>query len=577
MPTKSLPSRPSLDRGSAPYHEGLAIDFVVAYDSGDAGAIQRLNEHYQRSYTWDDVRAEVWHSVYKVRQAKGRPGSLSLDDARELIARYAGFGNWQAFLDAGGNPPPGDPYALDGKCIEPRRNLSSREWDQLIAVMKEQGITALGAGGQMTDAALERVSQLDHVTRLELGSSQQLTDDGLLHLARMPQLRHLDLSNYPGSPITDRGLEVLRHLPELRTFQICWQPGITDVGVANLRFCEQIECVDLLGTLTGDGAIQALTGKRHLRRLKTGRSVTDAGLPLLHQFPAFKAWSDDRPNDSSASSESGPNQLLLDGPFTDAGLAGITGLNGLFELSFFWHVSALTAQGLRVLADLANLSFLGCEGKLCNDEAMRHIAAIPRLRRLMAQGTVASDDGFEALSRSRTLERIWGRDCANLTGRGFLALSRMPSLRSLSVSCKNVDDQSLAALPRFPALKQLTPMDVTDAGFRHIGACRGLEGLTCMYCRETTDAATEQLLGLTQLKSYYAGLTRITDRSLELLGRLPSLEEIEFYECKGLTDAGLAFLARLPRLREVTLSGLPHVTLEGTKVFPATVRVKHSV
>lgn len=52
------------------------------------------------------------------------------------------------------------------------------------------------------------------------------------------------------------------------------------------------------------------------------------------------------------------------------------------------------------------------------------------------------------------------------------------------------------------------------------------------------------------MRTYYAGATRITDRSLEILGRMPSLERLEFYQCLGLTNAGLAPLARLPRLRE---------------------------
>ena len=150
-------------------------------------------------------------------------------------------------------------------------------------------------------------------------------------------------------------------------------------------------------------------------------------------------------------------------------------------------------------------------------------------------------------------------------------------MRGLAVSCKNVNDASLSLLPRFPALRELTPIDVTDDGFRHVGGCKRLEKLVCMYCRETTDVATEHSAGLSQLKSYYAGLTKITDRSLETLGRMPSLERLEFYECTGITDAGLPFLARLPRLREVELFGSPNVTLQGTKVFPASVRVKYSV
>jgi hypothetical protein len=152
----------------------------------------------------------------------------------------------------------------------------------------------------------------------------------------------------------------------------------------------------------------------------------------------------------------------------------------------------------------------------------------------------------------------------------------MPALRTLGVSCKNVDDVALSSLPRFPALRELTPIDVQDEGFRHVGRCLRLERLLCMYCRDTTDAATESIAGL-QLKSYYAGLTKITDRSLEILGRMLSLESIELYETKAVTDSGLAWLADLPRLREIHLSGLPNVTFAGTGVFPAHVRVEYNV
>jgi hypothetical protein len=206
---------------------------------------------------------------------------------------------------------------------------------------------------------------------------------------------------------------------------------------------------------------------------------------------------------------------------------------------------------------------------------MRHIAAMPRLRNLRAQGTVADDDGFEALSRSKTLQGFWGRECPNLGSRGFVALSRMPALQRLGASCRNVDDEALSALPRFPALRELTPIDVRDDGFRHVGKCERLERLTCMYCRETTDAATEHIKSLT-IKYYYAGLTKITDRSLEILGRMTSLEEVEFYECDGVTDAGLVFLAGLPRLRQVGLGSLPNVTFAGARVFPGDVRVNYS-
>jgi hypothetical protein len=187
---------------------------------------------------------------------------------------------------------------------------------------------------------------------------------------------------------------------------------------------------------------------------------------------------------------------------------------------------------------------------------------------------VAGDDGWSALSRSQTIEYIWGRECPNLTGRGFAALAAMPALRGLAVSCKRVDDAALSSLPAFPALRALVPMDVPDDGFRHVGRCERLEDLWCMYCRDTGDVATGHIARLSALKSYYAGLSQITDESLQILGRMDSLERIELHHCARITDAGLPFLAGLPRLRELALGGLPGVTRDGVAAIPARVRVR---
>jgi hypothetical protein len=558
-----LPERPSVEQ-----LRKQAKDLLHAWREGDASAVERLRAH----------KPQATHPV--------------LADAQFVLAREHDFESWPKLVQhvqALGRPAH-DPRAMrhglsttppffridwTNDTIEPQQPMSGNDWHRLIDVLEETGLTGLNANGQMDDEALARVSRLAHVTRLNLGGCKRLTDSGLQHLARMPQLEELDLSDYPGGQITDRGLEALRHLSELRRFQMCWQRGISDAGASNLSFCDKLERVDLLGSPTGDVAIDALRGKRHLRFLKTGRLVTDAGLRMLRDLPVFKSWRGGEPRyDLMSFGDTEPNFLLLDGPFSDAGLTGLTALEGLFGLGFFRHVSNLTPDGLRFLAELPNLGALGCDGTLCDDTAMRHIAAIPQLRMLMAQGTVASDDGFAALSRSKTIEYIWGRECPNLQGRGFAALADIPALKGLAVSCKRVDDASLASLPLFPALTWLLPMDVSDDGFRHVGRCERLEKLTCMYCRDTGDAATQHIAGLSRLKHYYAGQTQITDRSLESLGRMSSLEEVELSACAGISDAGLVHLARLPRLRKVSVDASARVTRSVIAVFPASVRVE---
>jgi hypothetical protein len=385
----------------------------------------------------------------------------------------------------------------------------------------------------------------------------------------MPGLRTLDLS---GTQVTDRGLAILRELPALESLSLAWT-GVTDAGLVHLADCERLVRVDLSATRTGDGAIRALAGKEKLRHFRSGELVTDAGLPLLHRFPVFKTWHGGDVVLQLTSPEAEPNSLLLRGSFTDRGLAALAGLDGLFGLNLDDSRLAITAAGLAHLATLPNLGMLAFDA---TDEAMPVIAAMPSLRFLMCQDTVAGDDGFAALSRSKSIEYIWGRRCYNLRSRGFTALAEMPALRGLSVSCRNVDDAALSLLPQFPALRELMPMDVPDDGYRHIGRCEHLERLVLMYCRETADAATGHLTGLRNLRRYFASYTRITDRTPELLSEVSSLEEVSFSACAGLTDRGIAALARLPRLRFLDLGGMPHVTPAVLTAFPPQVVVRLS-
>jgi hypothetical protein len=560
-------------------YEALAQDYVLAF-ARDEAALARLNTHYERRFSFDDLWAEIWRRDYAFRQRSSRvpANDLPLEEAQLILAQDTGFGSWEALSDAvrtGAKPLPA--FSIDAKenRISPQRTLADREWDRLIGAMKERGVTALDAGGLMTDDVLERVATLDHVTSLSLGGSRQLTDEGLAHLARMPQLERLDLSEYPGGRLTDRGLEVLRHLPNLRHFEMTWQSGITDKGVENLRFSDRLEVVNLMGSPTGDGAIRALAGKPHLRRFSTGRLVTDDGLPLIHAFPRLKTWHGPPVEALGKQDEDVVGHLLIDGPFTNRGLASLGGLEGVADLDLFWHVTGITSDGLASLQRMPNLLSLGADGRLSDDVAMKHIASVPRLRKLRAQEAAATDEGFEALGQSQTLQQFWGRVCPNFSNRGFRAFARMPSLTAMGIGLEKVDDDVLALFPEFPALRELTPIGLRDPGFRHVGRCNRLERLTCMYCRESGDEATAHIAGLS-IHYYYAGLTQITDRSLEILGGMTSLEQVEFYECKGITDAGLPFLAALPRLREVALDSLPGVTFAGTKVFPAGVRVRYS-
>ena len=566
-------------------HRLIAEDLVAVYNSADQEAATRLNDLFHSALNIEQIRNFIRDKLFNLPDTQRRINNFTLADAQTIVAQLYGFKDWadlvhsstssESDLHSAGvvlsSKPPFYRINWPKKSIEPRQPMSTKDWSSLCAVAKELGLTAIESASLIGDDDLEIISQLDQITSLNLDGSKRVTDKGLQHLARMPQLRELIL----GGTITDRGLEVLNHLRELRVFKMFWQKNLTDGGVSALQSCDHLEEVDLLGCNLGDDAIAALTGKPELRRLKTGRNVSDEGLALLQQFPAFKTWQGEEPSFGLMSFDAEPTNLLIDGPFTRQGLDSLRGLDGVAGLSFFRHTSRLRGDDLQSLDGLSNLAYLGCQGELCDDDAMRHIAALPMLRMLMGQGTVATDEGFRSLSRSKTIEYFWGRECPNLNASGFMAISQMPALKGLAVSCKFVDDAALASLSEFPALKELVPMDVSDNGFRHVGRSQQLESLILMYCRDTTDVATSHLTGLANLKKYHAGYTLITDASLELLSQINSLEEVSFEGCKFITDAGIPFLTTLPHLRAISIGGCPKVTRSGVIGFATSVRINY--
>jgi Leucine-rich repeat (LRR) protein len=573
---RALTPDPTASANTLQLYEEKASALLEAYRTGTPEAMERHYRHTWHRRPWQGMRTYVQLDLGKRPDKTDDTVEITLDDARHLIAIEHGFENWSALMASVSTMPGGVPLTAKPLHVRvpnaPEGSLpiaSTRDWQialrHLAQIAASSHSAQLDANGQMTDTMLENIAGVASVTSLNLSGSQAVTDAGLRHLARLPNLRHLDLS---GTAITDRGLIVLRDLPKLETISLA-MTRITDEGVVPLASCDALEQVNLSWTRTGDNAVLALAGKRRLNHFRSGNNVTDAGLELLHELPVFKTWHGGEVKMSLLSYEASPNYLSLRGPFTDHGMRHLRGLDGLFALNLDDSGLALTSAGLAPLVSLPNLGWLAVDAK---DDRMPYIAEMPHLRFLGAQDTTAGDDGFAALGRSRSIEYLWGRRCHNLRHRGFLALAEMPVLRGLSVSCLNVDDKAISALPRFPALKELMPMDIPDAGYRHIGKCEGLESLILMYCRDTTDAATEQITGLPKLSYYFNSYTTITDRTPELLSSINTLERITFDACHSLTDSGVAKLARLPRLKELRVSG-KGLTAGIRKKFPASVTV----
>ena len=564
--------------------ERLADEIARAYTAGDAMAVRQINWTHGTSYVWDHDPERMRRRLISWYASPSRTNELAVADARLLVAKQSGFDSWEELTKSlmssgsshrnrGARTSPSYRVDEERHGIEVRGPMTERDWDEVFAVMKELRLTGLHAGGQMSDGALERLGRLDWVTGLELSGAKHLTYAGLRHLANLP-LRHLALGGW-GTTLDDDGLRVLASLPELRSLSLGWAQRVTDAGLMNAAGCQHLESVNLMGTATGDGALRALTGKGRLHALDAGTRVTAAGLSALHEFPIFK---NPLPEDvlmQARVADGEPSHVALHpAPFAGGGLESLVGLEGLYSFRLFSidrSIPPIRGAALQPLLHVAPVESLWCDPA---DDAMAVIAAMPRVRRLMCQDTAASDAAWVALGESTTIESIWGRRNSNLKGPGFTALSRMPALKSLAVNLGRVDKESLSALAAFQALRELTPIGLGDDGFEQVGKCAGLEALTCMYTDDIGDPATEHLTNLRQLRKYYAGDTRIGDRSLEILGSLPALESVELWSCIRVTNAGLAALARAPRLRHVSVETSTLVPRDAAQLFPPHVSVR---
>jgi Leucine-rich repeat (LRR) protein len=556
----------------AQYHE-MVDALLDAYNTGTPDAMRRHWRLTWHQRSWDGMRTYVQADLGKV---PGPDVEITVDDARWLVAREHGFESWRQLVDFAESGAVERTDTVKPVGVTTRAHPSgnragaSRNWHTIIDQLRAPDATGLYGNGQVTDALLQQLPPLPHITTVQLGGCSGVTDAGVQYLLeRLPNLTHVDLSS---TSISDRSCDLLAPLPALRRLVLAWT-RVTDAGAAAMSRFTHIERINLLGTATGDGAIAALKDAHTLWELCTGNAVSDAGIPLLRDIPAFGSWAHTEAYAGMEEPEGPSNHLQLRGRFSPRGLARLADLSGVVSLDLDDAAMGVSGEMLAHLVELPHLSRLSFDA---DDAAMPWIARMRRLSHLSVQDTKASDAAWSALSASTSIERIWGRRCHGLGNRGFRALSQIPTLRALSVSCLNVDDDAVALLPSFPALRELMPMDIPDAGYRHIGACSALEALTLMYCRNTTDAATEHLLGLPQLRRYFASYTQITDRTPALLTQVHSLESVTFDSCAHLSNAGIATLAQLPRLTELRVSGAGLTAAVGD-AFPPTVRVDYSL
>jgi hypothetical protein len=159
---------------------------------------------------------------------------------------------------------------------------------------------------------------------------------------------------------------------------------------------------------------------------------------------------------------------------------GFSALHSLRELSLFdCEISSQACQGLAGCSQLEKLD-IDCRGAP-SEHLAACLATLPRLRVVDIDGEI-SDAALQALSASRSIEQFGLYDCPRLTeralaaiaalplteinltsaevdGRLFMHLSRVDSLRRVSVDVGPISDEQLAEIAKMKRLSTISFMN----------------------------------------------------------------------------------------------------------------------
>ncbi|MCA9013721.1 MAG: hypothetical protein KDA77_00185 [Planctomycetaceae bacterium] len=340
-------------------------------------------------------------------------------------------------------------------------------------------------------------------------------------------------------PLSDDDLVILQELPEvrsvhLRAVQRAKGNQFTNAGLHHLLYLKKLETLDLSANyhLTGEclETLKQLKGLKCLNLEGTSFQVSD--LPELCQLKDLKILH------------------VPDFPLDETTI-------GYFEqmpLRELWGISNRDSDGsIQLLPRLTHLEKLLFEGhKWIKDTDLVHLRHLKKIKNL----DVVLTKGFGDTSQ---LKHLQNSELASLslslqqTGAGpadrsgFDALAKVPSLQK--IDAEPIDDQCLEAISH---CTQLTEFDLTGLG------------------KQITPEGLECLKKMTRLKTISLTKPLVRDKTFEVLGQIPSLEQISMrgWEwtsrdntpppiSKPVFDMNsLKHLQRLPHLKELRLDYL---------------------
>jgi hypothetical protein len=248
---------------------------------------------------------------------------------------------------------------------------------------------------EITDARLKRLKKLKNLDTLK---SVSIGDEGLACLTEFPSLKSLSCGLR--DDVTDAGISKLGELRSLEELGVSGDKTVTDKVMLQIAKLTNLKDLSIDGNISNEG-LGELTKLKSLTGLVIGpncKKVTIAGLNRLNEIPTLASLEVFNSSQDSAVLDISRLTNLENLQFYrvvigDEDLASLANLKRLKRLIItYWEGDKkITDSGLRHLADLTSLKWLGisCPGAdEMTDDGLAHLANLRKLTMLgVSEGT----------------------------------------------------------------------------------------------------------------------------------------------------------------------------------------------
>jgi hypothetical protein len=312
------------------------------------------------------------------------------------------------------------------------------------------------------------------------------TDNDIDFVVELKTVKKLDLSF---TYVTDKGIKKLQQLGQLEDLTLDTAEFLTDASMAHLR------------------------ANRALRRLVVrGVDITDAGMPYIGEMTGLRS---------------------LDISYTmlgDVGLEHLPALSALENLKLGGNmITGLNLNFLKLLPKLKTLSLSGvqrrnagaCWTPRITDLDLDTLSLLAGLEELdLGVGMGLGQGGKPAAPGGGNCRLTGGLQITDL---GVAKLAKLKNLRRLNLSGARLTPESLEVLQALP-----------------------LERLSLWACESLDSSAAPALAGISTLAMIDLSYTKVDDRALAQLARLPNLKQLYLTETQVTPEAVEAFRKQKP-------------------------------